>query len=66
MDLHQDLEERAKEVGSEIYSLIGGQVPSLFDQKRWKGRRHGVGNEGRSLQGPTLQVCGRSTLPENR
>jgi RHH-type transcriptional regulator, proline utilization regulon repressor / proline dehydrogenase / delta 1-pyrroline-5-carboxylate dehydrogenase len=38
MDLHRDLEERVKEVGSEIYSLIGGQVPSLFDQKRWKGR----------------------------
>lgn len=38
MDLHQDLEERVKEIGSEIYSLIGGQVPSLFDQKRWRGR----------------------------
>jgi RHH-type proline utilization regulon transcriptional repressor/proline dehydrogenase/delta 1-pyrroline-5-carboxylate dehydrogenase len=33
-----DLEDRIRKVGSEIHSLIGDQVPSLFHKKRWKGR----------------------------
>jgi RHH-type transcriptional regulator, proline utilization regulon repressor / proline dehydrogenase / delta 1-pyrroline-5-carboxylate dehydrogenase len=38
MHPYPNLEERVKEVGLQIYSLIGDQVPSLFDQKRWKGK----------------------------
>ncbi len=38
MDQYRDLEERVKRVGSEIYSLIGDQVPSVFDKRRWKGK----------------------------
>ncbi|MCL4540272.1 MAG: proline dehydrogenase family protein, partial [Bacteroidetes bacterium] len=40
MDMHPypDLEDKVKEVGRQIYSSIGDQVPSLFDRKRWKGK----------------------------
>ncbi|MGB6064093.1 MAG: proline dehydrogenase family protein [Desulfomonilaceae bacterium] len=38
MDQQQDLEERIKDAGREIYSLIGERVPSMFDRRRWKGK----------------------------
>lgn len=35
---HQNLEERIREIGFEIYSSIKGDVPSFFDKTRWKGK----------------------------
>lgn len=34
----QDLEDRVKKIGSEIYSLMSEEVPSVFDRKTWSGR----------------------------
>jgi RHH-type transcriptional regulator, proline utilization regulon repressor / proline dehydrogenase / delta 1-pyrroline-5-carboxylate dehydrogenase len=38
MDAYQNLEEKTKEIGREIYTSIEGQVPSVFDTGRWKGK----------------------------
>ena len=32
------LENKIREIGREIYSLMGHEVPSLFDRKSWNGR----------------------------
>jgi RHH-type proline utilization regulon transcriptional repressor/proline dehydrogenase/delta 1-pyrroline-5-carboxylate dehydrogenase len=37
MDKYQDLEEIIKGRGNEIFELIKGDVPSVFDKKRWVG-----------------------------
>jgi RHH-type proline utilization regulon transcriptional repressor/proline dehydrogenase/delta 1-pyrroline-5-carboxylate dehydrogenase len=34
----ENIEDKVKTVGREIYSLIGQEVPSLFDRKTWNGR----------------------------
>jgi RHH-type transcriptional regulator, proline utilization regulon repressor / proline dehydrogenase / delta 1-pyrroline-5-carboxylate dehydrogenase len=33
-----DLEEKVKKVGGEIFSLIGADVPAVFDRKHWTGK----------------------------
>jgi RHH-type transcriptional regulator, proline utilization regulon repressor / proline dehydrogenase / delta 1-pyrroline-5-carboxylate dehydrogenase len=38
MDRFAGLEEKTGEVGRQIFSMIGDQVPSLFDKKRWTGK----------------------------
>ncbi|HWR57457.1 MAG TPA: hypothetical protein VN328_01095 [Thermodesulfovibrionales bacterium] len=35
---HPDLENRIREIGAGIYSSVSGEVPSLFDTKKWLGR----------------------------
>jgi RHH-type proline utilization regulon transcriptional repressor/proline dehydrogenase/delta 1-pyrroline-5-carboxylate dehydrogenase len=32
------MEERILEIGAELFSALGEETPSLFDQRRWKGR----------------------------
>ncbi|MDQ1239203.1 MAG: RHH-type transcriptional regulator, proline utilization regulon repressor / proline dehydrogenase [Thermodesulfobacteriota bacterium] len=34
----EELEKKITRVGQEIFSLVGGDVPSLFDRKSWNGR----------------------------
>ena len=34
----ENIEDKVKTVGREIYPLIGQEVPSLFDSKTWNGR----------------------------
>ena len=36
--MRENIEDKVKRVGREIYSLIGQEVPSLFDRKTWNGR----------------------------
>ncbi|MDA8408330.1 MAG: proline dehydrogenase family protein, partial [Deltaproteobacteria bacterium] len=36
--MSENIEDKVKIVGREIYSLIGEEVPSLFDRKTWNGR----------------------------
>ncbi|MGO8881808.1 MAG: proline dehydrogenase family protein [Desulfomonilaceae bacterium] len=36
--MSENIEDKVKRVGREIYSLIGQEVPSLFDRKTWNGR----------------------------
>jgi RHH-type proline utilization regulon transcriptional repressor/proline dehydrogenase/delta 1-pyrroline-5-carboxylate dehydrogenase len=38
MDTYLNLEEKIKTTGTEIFSLTKGQVPSVFDKKRWVGK----------------------------
>lgn len=33
-----DLEEQTKVIGNEIFSLIGAEVPAVFDRKHWTGK----------------------------
>ena len=37
MNTHQDLENQIRNIGAEIYSSVKGEVPSIFDKKRWMG-----------------------------
>ncbi len=36
--MSESIENKIREIGREIYSLIGQEVPSLFDRKTWNGR----------------------------
>lgn len=36
--MNENIDDKVKRVGREIYSLIGQEVPSLFDSKTWNGR----------------------------
>jgi RHH-type transcriptional regulator, proline utilization regulon repressor / proline dehydrogenase / delta 1-pyrroline-5-carboxylate dehydrogenase len=38
MERYAGIENKTKEVGRQIFSMIGGDVPSLFDRKRWTGK----------------------------
>ncbi len=38
MDRHAGIEEKTRDVGRQIFSMIGEEVPSLFDRKRWTGK----------------------------
>ena len=38
MHSYQNLEARIKEIGAEIDSSLRGEIPSFFDQRRWKGK----------------------------
>ncbi|MBI5571238.1 MAG: L-glutamate gamma-semialdehyde dehydrogenase [Desulfomonile tiedjei] len=38
MSSYPDLEERIRRTGREIFSLVGEEVPSLFDRQRWTGK----------------------------
>jgi RHH-type proline utilization regulon transcriptional repressor/proline dehydrogenase/delta 1-pyrroline-5-carboxylate dehydrogenase len=38
MHSYKNLEARIKEIGAEIDSSLKGEVPSVFDQRRWKGK----------------------------
>ncbi|MEW6349742.1 MAG: proline dehydrogenase family protein [Thermodesulfobacteriota bacterium] len=38
MNGQTDLETRVRRIGTELHRLMGGEVPSLFDRGRWKGR----------------------------
>jgi RHH-type proline utilization regulon transcriptional repressor/proline dehydrogenase/delta 1-pyrroline-5-carboxylate dehydrogenase len=35
---HEDLEEKIRNIGFEIYSAMGRGVPSIFDSRKWKGK----------------------------
>ena len=37
-DRYQSLEKRIREIGAELYAFAEGEVPSLFDTKKWLGR----------------------------
>ncbi len=37
MSKHQVTEDKIKSIGAEIFSLMKGEVPSIFDRKRWFG-----------------------------
>ena len=37
MNRDQNLEEKIKSIGAEIFSLMEGEIPSVFDTKRWTG-----------------------------
>ncbi len=37
-DHYQNLERRIREIGAELYASVGGEVPPLFDTKKWLGR----------------------------
>jgi RHH-type proline utilization regulon transcriptional repressor/proline dehydrogenase/delta 1-pyrroline-5-carboxylate dehydrogenase len=38
MDPHSDLEDRIRRIGTELYSSMEGEVPLLFNRKKWMGR----------------------------
>ncbi|MBI5248927.1 MAG: bifunctional proline dehydrogenase/L-glutamate gamma-semialdehyde dehydrogenase, partial [Desulfomonile tiedjei] len=38
MSRYLDLEQNTRKKAEEIYSIIGGEVPSLFNRKKWKGK----------------------------
>lgn len=38
MSRYQDLEEKTRKIGHEIYTAVGNEAPSFSDQKRWTGR----------------------------
>ena len=38
MNRYHDREQRIRKAGSEIYSAMAGEVPILFDTRRWMGR----------------------------
>lgn len=38
MKQHKDVTEKAKQVEQEIYSLMGKEIPSLFNRREWKGK----------------------------
>lgn len=38
MERYQDLEDRIRKTAADIYSSAEGEVPSLFDTKRWLGK----------------------------
>jgi RHH-type transcriptional regulator, proline utilization regulon repressor / proline dehydrogenase / delta 1-pyrroline-5-carboxylate dehydrogenase len=38
MNGYQDLEQNVKRIGMKLNDLIGGEIPSLFDGRRWKGQ----------------------------
>ena len=38
MNHYHDREQRIRKAGSEIYSAMAGEVPALFDTRRWMGR----------------------------
>ncbi|MFA6223623.1 MAG: L-glutamate gamma-semialdehyde dehydrogenase [Desulfomonilaceae bacterium] len=36
--MSQSIEDRIHEIGQKIYSLMGQELPSVFDRKKWSGR----------------------------
>ncbi|MGC8605429.1 MAG: proline dehydrogenase family protein, partial [Desulfomonilaceae bacterium] len=36
--MNENIQDETKKIGREIFSLIGHEVPSLFDRKTWNGR----------------------------
>ena len=38
MERYAGIEEKTRDVGRQIFSMMGDEVPSLFDKKRWTGK----------------------------
>ncbi len=38
MSRYQDLELNTRKIAEQIFAMIGGEVPSLFNRKKWKGK----------------------------
>ncbi len=49
---------RVRNKAEEIYATIGGEVPTLFNTKKWKGKIMGLVYERRGFQDPFAEIRG--------